>query len=162
MPIATSEILDTRPQRDGSAWVRERHIAADGREHLVAYRCPAGEDPQTVMAARAALLNMWLVEQEIGAYLSRIEHGENVVGLTYPETTQVQRAVRFLQWAREQAREGNHERLRYAHLIIDQFTAAQIAGLIGAAKVPKIRAWADRIRAMAVEMDASAVAAEGV
>jgi hypothetical protein len=122
----------------------------------------SGDDAGAILSARAAQLAAGLVEEELSAYLERIQAGKNVVGLPYAETTQAQRALRFLQWAKDNAVRGNHQALRFAHLLIDQFSIAQIDALLGAGRGVKVKAWAEKIRAMATSMEESKTAAETI
>lgn len=159
MTITSSQIIEDSPQADGRRWIAEEHTDSIGKKHRVNYMAELGADILTIMAGRIAGMNESLVEQEYSWYLNLIEEGKNVVGLTYTETTQTQRAIRFLQWAKEKALSGDHQSLRYAYQIIDQFTEAQIDGLLGAGKGVKVKAWAEKIRSMKQYMDESATAA---
>jgi|GEM_PF-6650443 len=159
MPIISSNIIADSKQADGRRWVTEEHVDSGGVGHRVTYMSGAQADAESAMNARVASVDESLSESEISRYINRIERGLNVVGLDYTETDQAQRALRFMRWAKEKAQSGDHGALRYAHLIIDQFTEGQIDALLGAGKGAKVKAWAEKLRNMKQSMDESAVAA---
>lgn len=162
MPIISSQIIEDSEQADGRRWVTEEHADSNGESYRVPYLTLSGANVTVNMNAMIVKINERLVERELSRYLHRIEQGKNIIGLPYTETTQTQRAIEFLKWAKQKALDHDHQALRYAHNIIDQFTEAQIDGLLGIGKGAKVKAWAEKIRAMKLAMDESEVAAEEV
>lgn len=54
MPITSSTYQADPPDTLGRMAIIERHVDHTGREHMVAYVCDAGLDPEEIMAARAS------------------------------------------------------------------------------------------------------------
>lgn len=165
MPITSQKIRRKMVQANGQIKVFESFIDSLGIEHRHFYVAPPGttdEQITTRLNNRVAHRNDRLKKQEIAQYLKRIEQGKNVIGLDYEETTQAERALEFLKWAKQKAIEEDHQALRYAVDLIDQFTETQIDNLLGVGKGAKVKAWAKKLRDMKNAMDESATAAEGV
>lgn len=165
MPIASSQIISKRVQRNGQIKVHEVFVDSLGKEHRHFYvASPGTSDAEinTRLVDRIPHRNDRLKKQEIRKYLTQIEQGKNVVSLDYEETTQSERAIEFLKWAKDKAIEGDHQALRHAVVLIDQFTETQIDNLLGVGKGVKVKAWAEKLRDMATAMDESTTAAEGI
>ena len=152
-------------QKNGQIKVHEVFIDSLSKEHRHFYAASPGTTDEQLTSNlnnRVDHRNDRLKKQEIQRYLNRIEKGENVIGLDYEETTQPERAIEFLKWAKVKAIEGDHQALRYAVNLIDQFTETQIDNLLGIGKGAKVKAWAEKLRDMSTAMDESTIAAGGV
>jgi hypothetical protein len=68
MPIVASTlVLDTHTQKDGSRYVKETHVDSEGRSQQALYKLPPGQteaDAQARMTARVAYLDEQLAEAE--------------------------------------------------------------------------------------------------
>jgi hypothetical protein len=159
MPVISSQITEDSIQADSRRWVTEEHIDSTVETHQIIYLAEFGADITTTMNNRVSQIDENLFDEEINFYLNRIEQGKNVIDLDYTETTQSERAIKFLKWAKAKALAGDHQALRYACLIIDEYTEVQIDNLLGAGKGAKVKTWAEKIRAMAISMNESEVAA---
>ncbi len=162
MPIINQYIKSKRVQRNGQIKIHEVFVDSLGKEHRHFYVAPPGISDIAIknrLMNRVAHRNDRLKEQELRQYLKRIEYGKNVIGLDYEETTQAERAVEFLNWAKQKAIEQDHQALRYAVDLIDQFTKTQIDKLLGEGKGAKVKAWAEKLREMKTAMEDSVISA---
>lgn len=166
MPITSSQITEDSQQADGRRWITELHTDSINREWPINYLAAASTDAVAVMNARVSSVNDRLIDSEIAEYLRKIENGENVIGLTYTETTQKYRALQFLLWAKERIKEKDFDSLQYAYLVTDPYTEAQINILLEgtefAGKADKVKIWADKLRDMKTAMTDAELAAEDV
>lgn len=165
MPIVSSQITEDSQQADGRRWITEEHTAGTGKMYRVTYLAESGTDINSVMSARVSGINQSLIDTEISKYLDKIENGENVIDLEYPETTQAYRALQFLLWGKEQIKTKNFDSLKWAYLVTDPYTESQINGLMEGTifenKADKIQAWVEKIRDMKLAMvDAETAAGE--
>ena len=163
MPIVSSQITEDSRQADGRRWITEKHTDSVGKAYQVKYLAESDTDVNVVMSARVSAMDQMLIDTEIAVYLDRIENGLDVIGETYIETVQADRALRFLEWAKELIRNNTLEPLRYAWKVTEPFTETQINNLLSgtafANKADKIKLWETRLKAMDVEMLAASVAA---
>lgn len=63
--MQSSTIIEDREQKDGRRSVRELHIDALGKEHIIQYLAESGADVNARMTARAAELDDQLSKQEV-------------------------------------------------------------------------------------------------
>jgi hypothetical protein len=67
MGIASSAIIEDRPQRDGRRAIRERFVDSEGAEYFRSYLCLEGDDPTATLATRATELEAQLAAAELDA-----------------------------------------------------------------------------------------------
>lgn len=166
MPVTSSEIIEDSKQADGRRWITEKHFTSTGQDRLITYLAEAKADAKSIMLKRVSNIDQQLIDQEISQYINKIEKGENVIGLKYTETTQKERASKFLEWAKEKIDEEDFNALRYAHRVIDPYSEKQINGLLAETdyenKADKVKTWVQKIKDMKLAMDESVIAAEEV
>ncbi len=127
MPILSSILaFDSHYQRDGSRYVTETHVDSAGLTHYMAYLWREGMDADAIMAARVALIQESLEQEEF----DRILDGADFVLV---HQTKAQFAARFRARFKDAARE---EAARLAtwlldHIDDDTFTEAQVRNVFG-------------------------------
>jgi hypothetical protein len=87
MPIASTTIINDRPQRDGRRCVSERHVDHVGVALLIHYIAAAGADVLAVALARVADLNQALIDRELAKDIAAILDGR------YADVTTVHAAI---------------------------------------------------------------------
>lgn len=88
MPIVTSTFsIDDHCQANGTRYVREQHIASFGQVVEVVYRTNDVESCEAVMLARVPQINQQLHDSETEACVQRIFAGENMMTMTFIDTT---------------------------------------------------------------------------
>ena len=77
-----------------------------------------------------------------------------------------ERAYEFVKWVKSCTEQDDLQSIRYAHLVIEQFTVEEIdALLIGtefAGKATEIKVWEQKLRDLNAAIELSATLAEGV
>ena len=77
-----SEILEVRPEKDGGAWVKERHTAgAWSTVHM--YRAPAGEDINSALVNHQSIGTRALKKAEIAKKLNDVIQGHDPFTMTF-------------------------------------------------------------------------------
>ncbi len=164
MPITTSKIIEDSIQADGRRWITEQHTNSVDEILKVTYLADADLDVMVRMNNRIPNINQQLIDQEINQYLNRIEKGEKVIGLDYPETTREERTINFLEWGKQMIKEENFQALKHVHLVVDPYSEAQINGLLEGTKyenkADKIKSWVLKIDDMNIATDNIVIAAE--
>lgn len=160
--LTSATLIEDRLQADGRRWICIEVTDAKGRVFRKHYKINAGVNSETDLANRVASINAYLKEKELQDMLNGIEQGGGITGPQWTETTLEERAIRFLQWTIQHARDKNVEPLRYAKAIIDLYTETQIDNLLGAGKGAKVKALGDKIETMITAVDSSATEAEGI
>lgn len=96
MPIVSSVIVDNALQKDGRRWIREHHTDHVGVVRAVQYLAAAGFNTATAMAARVAVLDAEMTQNEIATNIAGILiDGRNApVSLVYSTVAQNRAALR--------------------------------------------------------------------
>jgi hypothetical protein len=88
MPIVTSTFLiDEHSQVNGARYVTETHTASTGKVIEVMYRTKDAERCEAVMLARVPQINQQLHDSETEECVQRILAGENMMTMTFVDTT---------------------------------------------------------------------------
>lgn len=155
MPVISSQIIEDHAQADGRRWVAEEHTTSLGEKLVIRYLAAVSSNVAQIMADRVDSLDQRLKDREISVYLSRIEQNKDVTSYSFPETTAFERVSAFVEWAKEQVQNKDHDAVRYAWKVTEPYTEGQIDTLLGTGMGTKLKTWEEKFQAVDDAMEDS-------